>query len=519
MAAAGFQALVRDNSPFALTTASVAGREQTVFRYGAKTLPEIYRKAAQMPQTPFLVTDTASIGTEELFGRAGAYAELLSAGGIGKDSRVALALKDDTDWIASFIALTSLGATAVLAGGKNPAHQIQAAGCSAAILDQAVPAGLDWIVGPDALAGARTRPVPLLLHQIDPEQEACIAFTSGSSGDPKGAILTHRGVVTGLMNMMLAGAAAARAAPSTVTPMVKPVPPAILLRTPLAHVSAYMQFLLMLMIRGRVIRSSHADICDLIRQHQITSVTGISDDEIRMLLAAGDRLYTLRSIAVVGRSLPARLRHAIRQTLPNLGLGSGYGLTETNGLICAIGNSELDVRPRAVGPVLPTVECRILRGDGLDCAAGESGEIWLRGAMLMRGYCNAPDHQMPNGWFATGDIGYLADDGILNVLDKEDRFLRSGEERISCRDIEDAARELGGIQDIAVLPVADRTGDRLFIVAAPGPEDFSRLRDFLAARFPEQMIRQAAFVAAEKLPRTPSGKIAYSRLLEDAIFR
>jgi len=150
-----------------------------------------------------------------------------------------------------------------------------------------------------------------------------------------------------------------------------------------------------------------------------------------MLLAATSGLGPLRSIAVAGRSLPAKLRRTLRENLPGLGVGSGYGLTETNGLVSAISNSELDSRPLAVGPVLPTVECRILGKDGEACSAGESGQISLRGAMLMKGYCNAPRHATPDdrstgGWFNTGDIGYLSNDGYLHVLDKSDRFLRTG---------------------------------------------------------------------------------------------
>jgi acyl-CoA synthetase (AMP-forming)/AMP-acid ligase II len=517
VAATGFGALVQDNSPFALTTAAVAGREQMVFRHGAKSLSDIYRKSMRAPASPFLVTDRASIGTAALFGRAGAYAALLAASGIGRNSRVAMALRDDADWIAGLIALTSLGATAVLVDGDDPARQIEAAGCTMALTDRA--AGPVQIVGADALAAARNNPTPLLPCEIDPEQEACIAFTSGSSGDPKGAVLTHRGLTTGLMNMMLAGTAAARSTAQGKPKVAKPAPAAVLLRTPLPHVSAYMQILLMLMMGGRVIRSSRPDVCDLIHRHQITSITGVSDEEIAMLLAmpSSGALGPLRSIAAVGRVLPARLRRAVREALPDLGLGSGYGLTETSGLVCAIGNQELDARPRAVGPLLPTVECRILRADGRSAAAEESGEIWLRGAMLMRGYCNAPSHVMPDGWFATGDIGYLSADGMLNVLDKDDRFLVSDKGRISCRDIEDAARELPGIADIAVLAVPDRAGDRLVIVAAPGLPDFSDLRDFLALQFPARLIQQATFVSTQQLPRTSSGKIAYSRLLHDAV--
>ncbi|HWM60715.1 MAG TPA: long-chain fatty acid--CoA ligase, partial [Rhizomicrobium sp.] len=420
--------LLQDNSPFALTTARVAGRNQAIFRYGAKTLTEIYRKAARLKDAPFLVNDTGAITYEALFQQAAAHAALFAGRGIVKGMRVPLAPHNDAGWIASFIALTSLGATAVLINGSSmkSLHQVAAAECDTAIVDNPPDPTQKTVISENGSAAVQSDQIKLPESEIDPEQEACIAFTSGSTGDPKGAILTHRGMTTGLMNMMLAGAMAARGAPGARQPMTRPVTPSVLLRTPLSHVSAYMQVLLMFMIGGRVVRSDRADICQLIADHQITSVTGISDAEIAMLLAATSGLGPLRSIAVAGRSLPAKLRRTLRENLPGLGVGSGYGLTETNGLVSAISNSELDSRPLAVGPVLPTVECRILGKDGEACSAGESGQISLRGAMLMKGYCNAPRHATPDdrstgGWFNTGDIGYLSNDGYLHVLDKSDR--------------------------------------------------------------------------------------------------
>jgi acyl-CoA synthetase (AMP-forming)/AMP-acid ligase II len=207
------------------------------------------------------------------------------------------------------------------------------------------------------------------------------------------------------------------------------------------------------------------------------------------------------------------MRRRIREKLPALGLGAGYGLTETNGLVCAVGNVELDTRPHTSGPPLPTVMCRILGKDGSVCAAGKSGEIQLSGAMMMRGYCGAEDAM--GGWFATGDIGYLSDDGYLHVIDKEDRFLRDGDDYISCREIEDATREIAGFLDVAALAVDNGEDGQLVIVTAPGIEDFSGIRASLAQQFPSRIIDRARFVVAEHLPRTASGKIAYGRLLKE----
>jgi long-chain acyl-CoA synthetase len=497
------------NSPFALTRALVSGREQTVFRHGPASLAEIYRKAFQANGRTILIADDANLTLRELSGRAGAYQRLFIDRGIGPGARVAIALENEAEWIAAFVALTSLGATAVLADDTGLARQADVATCGIAVTDRRLETKLDSIIRTDECKSTEDA-LPPAFCGLDPEQDACIAFTSGSSGDSKGVILTHRGITTGLMNMMLAGAAAARTACLSQAKRGRPAPTA-LLRTPLHHVSGYMQMLLMLMTGGRILRSRQGAICPQIARHQVTSVIGISDEEIAMLLDAGaDALHPLRSIAVAGRNLPACLRRAVREKLPDLGLGAGYGLTETNGLVSAIGSAELDTRPHAVGPLPPTVECRITAKDGRDCETGESGVIRLRGAMLMRGYCHS--RGLEDGWFVTGDVGYLSQDGYLHILDKEDRFLRDGERRISCREIEEAARAATGISDIAVMPLSGEAGEELMIVAATGAENLPRLRAVIARQIPASIAGKAKFVAAKRMPRTASGKIAYAHL-------
>ena len=494
---------MQDNGPFALAKANVAGRELLVFRHGARTLPEVYRKAIRAKDAPFLVNDHACVSHAALYRQATAYAALFCRRGIRRGMHVALTGADEQDWIASFMAVTSLGAVAVLGADLME--------CDATIGDQA-PQAAEIVITASELAAATATSQPLPAIEIHPDMDACIAFTSGSSGMPKGAILTHRGLTTGLMNMMLAGMAARD---TTAARPAMAAAPSVLLRAPLNHISGIMQLLLMFLLGGKVVRSGRQDFLNLIGDHRITSVTGISDAEMTALLDAHAGVASLRSIAPVGRALAAPMRHALRQRRPDLGLGSGYGLTETCGLVCAIGNRELDARPQAVGYPLPTTETRILDGDGRDCAPGEAGAIWLRGAMLMRGYCNRPDHRMPDGWFATGDVGFMAQDGMLHVLDKEDRFLRAGRGRISCRDIEETIRQAYPLDEVAALPLTgDEGGDGLLIVLTDSRvAEAATLGQLLASRFP--VLPQPRFAVRETLPRTGSGKIAYSQLLSD----
>jgi len=484
--------LTNDNGPFALAAEGVLGRELKVFRHGSRTLADIYRKA-QARNSVFLIGDGQAVSYRALFQRAANHAASLSGKGIRPGMRIALSVSDDLDWIASFVAVTSLGAVAVLVPGLID--------CDDAITD-----GM-------ASNGGESQ---LRYNEIHPDSDACIAFTSGSSGAPKGVILTHRALITGVMNMMLVGAVAARGEAKTRSALAKPVAPTVLLRSPLNHVSGYMQVLSMLLMGGRILRSRRPDFAALLAEHHVTSVIGLTDTDATALveLPTGMRIERLRSVAVAGRSLPAPLRRALRERWPGLGIGNGYGLTETCGLISAVGNREFDVRPNAVGRLSPVAECRIVGLDGHEAPAGKIGDIWLRGAMLMRDYCNVHDHAMPEGWFATGDVGFLAQDGMLHVIDRRDRFLRIGYQRTSCSEIEDALRRLGRLTEVAALPVTKRGGDdSLLVVLAHSDVKGAPLRDLLVRHFPS--VRDPRFVRRPHLPRTGSGKIAYAQLLAE----
>lgn len=500
-----FAPFVQEGSLFALETVEAQGRTHTVFRNGPRTLSDIFHRAARAGTAPLLLGDDGVLSRETLLARAGGQAAFLAGRGIGKGSRVALALAKDADWIVALIALTALGATAVLPSEHSAAamrHAMTAARCQWAITDLS---GQQDVSDLAALCTAPLAPLPATA--IEPAVEAIVAFTSGSSGTPKGVILTHRAITTGLLNMMLAGTVAARGGPSA-RPS-RPALPTVLLRTSLAHVSGYMQILAMLWIGGRVLRTTDTDITGLIAKHTVTSVTGISDAEIVQLLEAGDA-GSLRSVSVVGRALPAATRTNLRRGLPDLGVGSGYGLTETSGLVAAIGNNMLDARPRAVGPVVPTMECRVI-ADGQDAPSGAVGQIWLRGSALMSDYCNIPGSISDDGWFATGDTGFLAPDGCLHLLDKGDRIVRAGEETIACRDIEDMVRQISGLVEVAAMPLPHGRG---LLVAGTGLADTAALQMALAARLPGELAQGLRVQAVAALPRTPSGKIAYAQLLE-----
>jgi acyl-CoA synthetase (AMP-forming)/AMP-acid ligase II len=200
----------------------------------------------------------------------------------------------------------------------------------------------------------------------------------------------------------------------------------------------------------------------------------------------------------------------------------GYGMTETNGTICQLVGPALLDRPAASGRILPTAEVKIVRDDGTEAACDEVGEVWVRGAMVMQGYCGNPqataDALRPDGWLRTGDMARIDGDGFLYIVDRKKHIVISGGENISCTEVEAAALEFPGVSHAAAMGVADaRLGERLVLamVAHPSVDD-EALKKHIAGRLaiykvPRQIVR------LDELPYNALGKINRAALLPQVV--
>jgi long-chain acyl-CoA synthetase len=252
---------------------------------------------------------------------------------------------------------------------------------------------------------------------------ALIAFTSGSTGHAKGVVLTHRGLLHGLMNMMLGAALNAEGRGRDGKANIPPGLPVSLLAAPFSHIAGFSQFLLMMHVGGRIVLlpepDSHA-ARRLVHEETVTSLAGFGPDMIAELLDVPQELQSLRSIGIHGCSLTPTLLGDITAALPGANVCTGYGMTETAGSVCVISGATLLERPRSCGRSLPALDLLILR-DGTEAPAGEVGEIAVRGAMLTPGYLGPGGTLVPaarDGWFRTGDLGCRDESGFLYVTDR-----------------------------------------------------------------------------------------------------
>lgn len=510
------QRLIGGKSQFALEDALVAGIPCRVFQHAPGSLPEIYRKALLCGQRTLAICDNEEWPVERMFHEAARFAHVLAERfQVGRGMRVAIALEDGPAWIAAFIAVTGLNATAVLVPRCDDLDFCcSATEATVAVVRRGsspVVAGIGKhclgeefaITGDSASAFDWSTIVPA------PDDEAVIAFTSGSTGEPKAAILSHRGIIIGLFNMMLAGtlAATTRRDPH---PMRRPGSPSVVMLAPLSHVSGYAQFLLMLMLSGKLVfpRSGDAeDVIESVERVGATAIAGLNPALLQALLDHDtQRLTSLGSVNIGGMVLHTNVIEQIAARLPAVWLGSGYGLTETSGSICAIGGEEFRLRPTSSGRVLPSVGVAIRDECGCACNAGETGEIWLHGAMLMRGYCAGPALQ--DGWFRTGDLGFLSDDRHLHVVDRFDGL--SAVRGVSAMDLERLANKYPEIQDAAAFQMPGLLREIVIAVVPKLGMEVGNIQADMATRLPDVRMR---IVPVSTIPRNRRGKISRAKLL------
>jgi acyl-CoA synthetase (AMP-forming)/AMP-acid ligase II len=253
-------------------------------------------------------------------------------------------------------------------------------------------------------------------------------------------------------------------------------------------------------------------VLHLTAQTKATSWAGISPYRLRSLLAALPSTFDLTSLTglhLSGTALQDGLLDEIAEKLPDVTVGTSYGMTETNGSISALSGAELRSMPSSSGRLSPSVECRIRDEHGNDLPCEEIGEIWLRGAMLMRDYCNTPRAKQ-DGWFNTGDMGQLSKERHLHVHGRDAKA-----DGLSCSALERRAMAQDGIADAAAvrLPGAD---DVFYLAVSRKSGAQIDLPTLHARCMPSSTFDHAELrlAAMDELPRTRTGKVDRRRLVE-----
>jgi long-chain acyl-CoA synthetase len=380
----------------------------------------------------------------------------------------------------------------------------------------------------------RGREASLPEVEVDPDADACIFYTSGTTGHPKGAQLTHRGCANNVMslvfsNIVQAKAVAAARGPSDAPDGAKPTPPpASLVITPLFHVTANNCVAQsMTLAGGKLIHMYKWDAGEalrLIEEEKITVMSGVPV-MARELIAHPDfakrDTSSLRSLGGGGAQLQPDLVRKIDASVETARPGTGYGMTETCGIVTSIGSDFFLDRPESAGPAMPCFEAKVIDSEGKALPPGEPGELCVRGAQVIKGYLNLPEataETIQDGWLRTGDIARLDEDGFIYIVDRvKDMVLRGGE-NIYCAEVEAALFAHDAVAECAVFGVPDdRLGEEVgaAIVTRDAMElGADELRAFLRERLAAFKVPRYLWFLDESLPRNASGKFMKRDLRE-----
>ncbi len=544
--------LTAPGAVFAIEVKNIRGIPMRTYANAPANVRDVWLSTAQFAEREYLVYDNERITYGEAHAQVRAIGLWLLEQGVKPGDRVAIAMRNYPEWMLSYWAILSIGATVVGMNawwtGPEMLYAIADAEPKVIILDhermERLQEHRDELAGtrlvgvrfPAPLAGV-TEWSELLQHSgelpsidIDPDADACIFYTSGTTGHPKGAELTHRGCVSNLWSMIFNGAIAGLLAQrqGLVDPGVQPPPPVGLITTPLFHVTANnCAAYATTMAGGKLVFMYKWDAgiaLQLIEREKVTAMTGVpvmAREVINHPDFATTDTSSLQSLGGGGAQLQPDLVGKIDEAVATARPNTGYGMTETCGIITSIAGDFFVDKPASCGPAMPCYETKIVDSDGNEVAKGQPGELLVRGAQVIKGYINRPEataESIQDGWLHTGDVARVDEDGFLYIVDRiKDMVLRGGE-NVYCAEVESALFEHPAVAECSVFGVPDdRLGEEVAVAIylkqghqASADELRAHLKELIAApKIPRYM-----WFTDEALPRNASGKFLKRELRE-----
>lgn len=540
-----WQSLTGSEGNFEITTVDVRGVPTKTYKNAPPSLRELWLSSQQFADREYIVYQDERWTYARAHEEVASVAAWLVENGVVPGDRVALAMRNYPEFMLIYWAIASIGATVV---GMNawwvtpemryglsdsePKFLFLDEERYTRIKDEPELPGNPTLIalrfeapeGAVAYETLRDHGGSLPEVTIDPDSDACIFYTSGTTGNPKGALQTHRGCVNNVMNLAFWGAclAGTQVALGNAKPEDFENPPqgVSLITTPLFHVTAnncaaqggtLSGGKLVLMYKWDA-----GEALKLIEREKVSTMSGVPVMS-RELLAHPDFPKTDTSSMVQlgggGAQLQPDLVGQIDQAVATAKPNTGYGMTETCGIITAISGDFFVDRPESCGPVMPNFELRIIDDEGNPLAPGQVGELTVRGAPVIRGYLNREDataETIVDGFLRTGDVARVDEDGFVYIVDrKKDMVLRGGE-NVYCAEVESAIYEVDGIAECIVFGVPDdRLGEEVgsVIVLKSGVEvDPEALRADLLTRIAKHKVPRYLWVQRESLPRNANGK-------------
>ena len=490
---------------------------------------------ARNPTGEALVVEDERLTWRELHEKVMRCAAGLAKLGVEKGDRVALLVGNNSEFVILNLAIPALGAIMVPMSTREqtPGLTYIVNHCTPKVLIHGaefadrVPAAADipsvkQRVGIPEAAGCvpfaeLMKASPLqAAAAVSEDDAAAILYTSGTTGRPKGAVLTHLGIVHSAMNYEAGFALGQEDRCAAVVP--------------LTHVTG-LAAIIMPMVRcagALIIKDGFKakDYLALAERERITYTLMVPAMYNLCLLQPQLKDHDLsrwRVAAYGGAPMPQATIDSLARELPNLVLMNVYGATETTSPVTMVPPGETGRRGESVGLPLPCADILIMGDDGREVPRGETGEIWTAGPMIAREYWNdakATAQGITGGYWHTGDIGRVDAQGYIHVSDRMKDMLNRGGLKIYSVEVENVLQQYPGVVEAAVVgkPCAV-LGERVhaFVYAGSAPVDEAKMKALCTQRLSDYKVPESFTFTTEPLPRNPNGKIVKRALREQLI--
>jgi long-chain acyl-CoA synthetase len=542
--------LCAPGQPFEMETVDIDGIPTRVWKNAHPSLAALAEHARGHGDSEFLIFEDERVTYASWYRAVAALALELQKIGVSKGDRVALAMRNLPEWPVIFFAVTSIGAIAVplnawwtdqelMFGLENSGSKILL--CDAERWDRISPhlselPELEHVIvarSPGPL-GASARPLEAIIGtpneyadlpdqdlpavDIAPDDPSTIFYTSGTTGQPKGALGTHRNLTT---NAVTVGYSAAAQALRRGDTLPEPTVRVGLTVVPMFHCTACSATMMPTVHAGHKMIFLHkwdtVRAMEIIEREKVNATGGVPFIAWQLIEHPDREKYDLSSIDSISYggapSAPelARKIYEVFGALP----GNGWGMTETMATVTSHSAEDYLNRPTSCGPPVAAADLKIMSADGCqEMPVGEVGELWARGPMVVKGYWRRPEataETFVDGWVRTGDLARLDEEGFCYIVDRAKDMIIRGGENIYSSEVENVLYDHPAVMDAALIGIDHKTlGEEpaAIVQLAPGQSATeAELQQWVRERLANFKVPVKILFRTESLPRNANGKI------------
>lgn len=549
--------LTAPGAPFEMRDEIIANEALRTYVQAPTHIRQLLDDSRRFGDRDFLVFEEERVTFEAHWRAVNAFGCVLAEEyGIKKGDRVVVAMRNYPEWSVCAFAAWAIGAIFVPLNawetGASLARMIRDTGASVTVADsercdrlsgedhgsRLIKArhgngadSFDSILAPVAAwADLPDRTAPD--RDLEPNDFATIMFTSGTTGASKGALTTHRAVITNLINTQYRVARAAVRRGDRWPPEQPVKQQVMLLPLPLFHSTGMLSGLLPSLVRGmRLVMMYRWDLetaLALIEEENVNILVLVPTLVVQLLerLPEGGatNVSSVHTVTYGGSPASPDLARDVQSRFPGASPAQGYGATETTSLVASNSHEDLIARPDSVGTAVPCCDIRVVDDNGEDVSSGACGELWVRGPQVFQGYWGLEDATRAvkkNGWYRTGDIVTIDEEGFIYVKDRKKDIVIRGGENIYCAEVEEAINRIPAILECAVFGLPDRVMGEIVaasVVVRKGHElTRAGIGDHLAAELPAFKAPSVVAFRSTPLPRNASGKVMKHQLRDELL--